>query len=302
MQVQSRGASGADGPPRRHSTLESGSVDERVTDSEDRMPFHAARMRRPARHGGLLVAGSLLLGGCATPTLVLDGGLHLPRLDGTIALSNTSLTSIDEVDLATDLNLDSADGAPWLHGEFDSGRFALSGFCFRTETSGSGTVSADFGGITAGSAVTSDLDLTLAQGRALFDVIDFEGLELGAGLALQWIDVALDVDEQTFGLSESVEVRQPVPLLAARAGCDLEPSLGVPLQFEVAAAWIRARVGDLGGGVLDAEAMLHVRHGMLGAFAGWRTLRVDLDGASAGQEFSVDVELAGFLFGASLRF
>ncbi len=238
---------------------------------------------------------------CNGPTIDFDGGLHLPHLDGTIALSNTTLTSIDEIDLATDLDLDSTDAAPWLHGEVEHGSVRLTAWGFHTEASGAGTVTADFGGITAGSAVTSDLDVTLAQGRALFDLVELFGLELGGGLAVQWIDVSLDVDEPTFGLSEEVDVRQPVPLLAARVGHDFEPLLGLPVDAALSVAWIRADVGDLGGGVLDLEALVRARFDRLGLFAGWRTLRVDIDGETDGQEFAGDVDLAGFLFGATLR-
>jgi len=260
------------------------------------------RRRRFALQSLLRVALFLPLGGCSGTTFEVDGGLHLPHLDGTIALSNTTLTSIDEIDLATDLDLDSNEAAPWLQGAADLGDLSLSLWGFQTDASGDGTVAADFGDITAGSSVTSQLDVTLVQGRALHDLIEFGDFELCAGIAVQWIDVSLDVDEQTFGLSEAIDVQQPVPLLAARAEQDLEPLLGLPVAAALSVAWIRAEVGDVGGGVLDLEALVRARFDRFGVFAGWRTVQIDLEGAADGQEFAGDVDLAGFLFGATLRF
>lgn len=250
-----------------------------------------------------LTAVAWALSGCVgSPELVLDGGLYAPRLDGALALSNTTLTSLDEVDLDTDLDLGDSDAGPFARAEIDLGGIDLTAWGFATSASGDGKVTADFGNISSGSQVTSELDLTLAQGRVLFDVLERGGFELGAGLAAQWIDTSLAVTETTFGLAESVDLAQAVPLLAARAGFDLGKLGLLPLAIELSAAGIQASFADIEGTILDLEALARLDFGTLGLFAGWRYLLIEIDGMSSGQDFAGDVTLEGFVAGLTLRF
>ena len=201
--------------------------------------------------GGLLAA--LGATGCLgnNASLTFDAGVHLPTIDGSLGLSNTTLTDLDEIDLSSELSLDDADVAPLPRAEVDFGFLDLAAWGFATEASGRGTASVDFGGITAGSQVTSDLSLTMGQLRVLGDVIDSEPFQLGVGLAAQWVDVKLDVREVVFGLEEAIDVQQAVPLLAARASFDLGALELVPLSFELSVAGIKLSYADIDGALLD---------------------------------------------------
>lgn len=245
----------------------------------------------------------VLLPGCFTgPTLLLDAGLYLPALEGDVALANTTLAGGDDIDLTSELDLDDTDATILPRAELDFGPLDLTAWGFTTQSSGSGTATADFGGISAGSDVTSDLDLTLAQARVLFDLVDVGGFELGVGAAAQWVDLDLEVEEIVFGLVESVEVQQAVPLLAARAGFDLEPLTTLPLAVELGVSGLALDVGDLRGTYLDLEALVRAHWSFFGLFAGWRRLQVEFEGESSGQEFDGDVVLEGMVIGATLRF
>lgn len=240
--------------------------------------------------------------GCGLPTLTIDGGVHSLTLDGDIGLSNSGSTGFDTIDLTSQLDLDDTEYVPIARVGVDLGRFDFQAWGFSSTTDGTGTVSADFGNITAGSAVESELDLTLAQGRALFDVIDFDFFEAGLGLAVQWIDFDLDVRETVFGLNESIHVQQPVPLLAGRVGVDLGELSPIPLAVELSAAGIWGSYGDLDGAVFDVELLARAQFGMFGVFAGWRQLQIELEGESGDQAFDGDMTTQGALLGVTLRF
>jgi len=248
---------------------------------------------------------SLLLAaaGCiGIPTVTIDGGVHALELDGEIGLSNSASTGFDTIDLSSQLDLGDTEYAPIGRVGVDLGRFDFQAWGFTTSTDGSGTVTADFGNITAGSAVESELDLTLAQGRALFDVVDLDFFEAGLGLAVQWIDFDLDVHEQVFGLDESISVQQPVPLLAGRLGVDLGELSPVPVSVELSAAGIWGSYGDLDGAVVDVELLARLQFDLLGFFVGWRQLQIDLEGESGDQAFDGDVTTSGAVLGLTLRF
>lgn len=268
-------------------------------------PFRApppAPLRR-ARHaaGALLLLGTAgCLGGNASFTV--DAGVHLPSIDGSLGLSNTTLTDLDEIDLSSQLSLDDADVAPLPRAELDFGFLDLAAWGFTTEASGRGTATADFGDITAGSDVESELALSMVQLRVLGDVIDSGPFQLGVGLAAQWVDVQLDVHEVVFGLDESIDVQQAVPLLAARATFDLGALDLVPLSFELSAAGVKLSYADIDGALLDVEALVRWRFGLFGLFAGWRHLLVQIDGEASGQAFDGDVTLSGVVAGLTLRF
>jgi hypothetical protein len=241
--------------------------------------------------------------GCfSLPTLTLDGGFHAVTMDGSIGLSNTSTTDVDTIDLSSQLDLGDTETTPYVRAGLELGPLDVTAWGFTNEASGRGVATADFGGITAGSVVESDLDLTMAQGRLLFDVVNFDLVEAGVGLAVQWVDLQLEVEEEVFGLREAIDVQQPVPLLAARVGVDLGEVTPLPLSVEVAAAGLRASYADIDGTILDLEALARLQWGLFGVFGGWRYLHIDIEGEADGQAFDGDVELTGAIAGLSLRF
>lgn len=256
--------------------------------------------RRRAR--AACVALALLGAGCSgsEPLLTVEGGAFAPSLGGRVGLASSITTDVNTIDLSSDLGLGGTEVVPYLRGEVVAGGFdfALSGF--RTSESGHGTVTADFGQITAGTNVNTDLDLGLAHGHVAWNFLETSWIDVGAGLGADYIDFSLKAQDPTFVLHESVEVRQAVPLVEARAAVRLPV---VPIDLELGVGGITGTYDQVDGTVIDAEALLRGRIvGPLHLFAGYRYVHIDIKGSSNSQSFDGNVNVSGFMVGASLRF
>jgi len=261
------------------------------------------RSRREGRR--FIVAGvalALPTAGCSSsePLLTVEGAAFAPSLSGKVGLSTTITTDVDTIGLSSDLGLGGTEVVPYLRGEAVAGGFDLAVSGFHTSQSGHGTVTADFGNITAGTNVNTDLDLWLAHGHVAWNFVETQWIDVGAGLGADYVDFKLDAEDPTFALRESVAVRQFVPLVEARTSVRLPV---VPLDLELSLGAITGTVDQIDGTVIDAEALLHARiAGPLALFAGYRYVHFDIKGTSSSQSFDGDVELSGFMVGASLRF
>ena len=254
--------------------------------------------------GIAFLAAGVLLPGCmnADPLVSVDAALFAPTFGGDIGLSNTTMTDVASVDLDSDLDLGGTDYVPYVRAEFDFGPLNAMVNGFQTTQKGDGTVTADFGGISAGSTVTTDLDLTMAHGRLVFDLLDMDVLTAGVGLAANWVDMELEARETTFGVDESLDLEQIVPLLAAHVATRIDVPMLIPLRFDLNAAGIALDYKDIDGTMLDLEALLHGELGHFGVFAGYRYVMMDVEGVSSGQEYDGDVTLSGWLIGLNVRF
>jgi hypothetical protein len=166
----------------------------------------------------LAVAAALALPACieASPNVTIEGGVYAPTLSGNIGLGATVATDVDTIDLDSSLDLGKTEYVPYLRGEFAIAGLDLSLSGFKTSQTGTGTVTADFGDITAGSTVDSKLDLALAHASLCYDVVDTKPFTFGAGIGADYFDLDMDVHNVAFGLDESVQIRQAIPLLVAR--------------------------------------------------------------------------------------
>ena len=251
-----------------------------------------------ARVAGLLAAGAL--GGCASedPLFLVDVAVFAPAVSGDVSLSALN----DRVDVDSDLDLGGADYEPLVRAEADFGPLIASASWFRMEQDGTSTLTADFGGISAGSTVASEIDIAVGQGRCVVDLLDTDVAKLGLGVAADWFDLDLESKEATLGTTERVDVEQLVPLLAAHGAVRFDLPLLMPLRLDVNAAAITAHIGDIDGTVVDIEAILRGEAGWLGFFAGYRYIYVSLDGEVSGDPFDGDIYLDGWMAGISVRF
>jgi hypothetical protein len=234
------------------------------------------------------------------PLFTVEGGAFAPSLHGDVGLSTSVTTDVNTINLASELGLGSREVVPYLRGELAVGGIdaALSGF--RTKESGHGTVTADFGDITAGSTVDTKLDLGLVHAHVAFDLFETEWLTVGAGLAADYVDLSLDAYDPVFVLNESIDVRQVVPLAFARTSVHLP---AVPVDLEVSLGAITGSYRQIDGTVVDFEAMLHGRiGGPVSLFGGYRYVHFDIKGTSNSQAYDGNVVLSGFMLGASIRF
>jgi hypothetical protein len=259
----------------------------------------------PRSHRGRgvsLWALPLIAAACSSsdPLFTVEGGAFAPSLSGKVGLATSVNTDVNTINLASELGLGSREVVPYLRAELavagvDAG---LSGF--RTSQSGHGTVTADFGNITAGSSVDTKLDLGLAQAHVAFDFVETKWLTIGAGLAADYVDLSLDAVDPVFVLTESIDVRQVIPLVYARTSVRLPV---VPVDLEVSLGAITGSYQDVDGTVIDFEAMLHGRiGGPVSLFGGYRYVHFDIKGVSNSQSFDGNVVLSGFMLGASIRF
>ena len=251
---------------------------------------------------GLAAAAALAAAACAdaSPLVTVEGGLYAPALDGHVGLSSTVTTDVDTIDLDSSLDLGSRQYVPYLRGEVNLAGFDLAVSGFRVSESGTGTVTADFGDITAGSTVNSQVDLGFAHAALCYDFLQTKIVTLGAGVGADYFDLDLDVHETAFALSESVQVRQGLPLLVAR-GVVSTPVVPLDLQLEVSG--ISGHYKDLDGTLFDVEALLHCKVvGPLSVYGGYRYVHFDFSGIADGRDFDGNVALSGFLVGASVRF
>jgi len=262
-----------------------------------------AGLRAGVVAGRAAIGVGVALCGCASsdPLLRVEAAVFTPSFDGDVGLSSSTVTDAETIDLVSALDLGDTDVVPYLRAEIDLGPFNVAASGFATSQDGTGITTADFGNISAGSTVDSEIDLTLAQGRAIVDLIDTNLVKLGLGLAVEWVDFELDSREQTLGLTESVDVAQLVPLVAAHASAGIDLPWVMPIRFDLNVAGMSLRYEDIDGTVLDVEALLRGDGGRFGWFVGYRHALIQSDGEVDGQDFDGDITVSGWLIGLNVR-
>jgi hypothetical protein len=169
--------------------------------------------------------------------------------------------------------------------------------------SGAGTLTNSFGGIAAGSAVSSQLDLTNIKSSLTFD-IPLGPITLAPGVAVDVFDFDLNTRSTTVAASEDVSVIAPVPMLYLRGEADLGV-VGLTAEFGYLDT---PRISDVKGTFWDAELLVEVRPiPLLHLFAGYRFIHMNADGvtdkgSANEQNFLTDVDVRGFVIGGGIRF
>jgi hypothetical protein len=257
----------------------------------------AARARWAA-----LAALALFGAGCSSsePLFTVEAAAFAPTLSGDVGLTTSIGSGVETIDIERDLGLGGSEVVPYLRGEVLAGGFDFEVSGFRTEQSGQGTMTADFGGITAGTDVNTRYDLGIVHGHLAWDFVETKWLDVGAGIGGDYVGLSFDAEATTFATSESVDVNQVVPLVVARAAFRLPV---VPIDLELGVGAITGSFEKIDGTVVDAEAILRGRIvGPLSIFAGYRFVHFDIKGERDSRAFDGDVVLSGFMAGASIRF
>lgn len=248
---------------------------------------------------GLLLS-LLLLGSCGSAGLKLFVGYTQVEMSGMVAL-DTSVGGVDlgtvQVDLQDDLGLDDEVGSPYARAEVDLGLIVLTGSGFIYDEQSTGTLSVDFGDITVGSTVESDIEITNFKGAITFDIIDLGPLRLSPGVAVDVFDIDMTITATApVVASEHVEITTPVPMLFLQTELDLGP-VGATLDM----GWMSLDLGDVKGTWLDIEGLAtFALFPPFEIFAGYRFISIDTDGDADGQAFEVDIELQGWILGGGI--
>lgn len=169
---------------------------------------------------------------------------------------------------------------------------------------GSGTLDVNFGGISAGEAVSSELDLALHRAYLTFDFAPTDYLELGVGVGAMVVDLKAKVTANSgAGAPEEVDELIPLPVLAGRAGGRLWK-----LDLEAVAAGVKVDIDGDEATFLDldlnAKYALFGEHGSFhGALvAGWRTTSIAVSYEDDSDNVDLDTSFSGPYLGLQLGF
>ncbi len=216
-------------------------------------------------------------------------------VDGRLALADGGGTS-SEQDVATAFGLGSERDSPVVRVAADLGTAELAASGFWLHEQGSGVLSQPFGGLAAGTAVDTDLDLGVAKLTAAF-AIELGGATIAPGLLVDVFAIDFRASESP-GNREEVDEIVAVPLPYVRAA--------VPFgrwRADAELAWLDARVFGADGEFADVEAKVAWRVAeRVELIAGHRFLMADAEGGSETDAVGIDLTLRGWFVGGGIRF
>jgi len=245
-----------------------------------------------------LLAAAFGCGSCTELHGTAQAGYAQMAIDGRVALSTAGGGASIDQDVKSAFGIGDPQGAPYVRAQLDFGTPVITVSAFTFDESGSGTLDANFGNITGGTPVTTDLRFTDAKVSFAFD-IPFGPLKIAPGLAADLIYLEMNVRSTLSSSSEELKVYAPVPLAFVRAEADLG-LLGLVGEF----GYVKnPNIGDVEGTVWDGEVMaeLHVTRA-LQLFAGYRRISVNGNGTVDDQDFAVDLRVSGWTIGGGLKF
>ncbi len=247
-----------------------------------------------------LLFSLLLLGSCGSAGLKVFAGYTQVEMSGTVAL-DTSVGGVDlgtiQVDLEDDLGLTDEVGSPYGRAEVDLGVIHLTGSAFIYDEQSTGTLSVDFGDITVGSTVETDIEIMNFKGAATFDIVDVGVLRLSPGVGVDLFDIDMSINATAPVVSsERVEIFTPVPMLFLQTELDFG-LVGATLDT----GWMSLDLGDVKGTWIDIEGLANFNvFGPFELFAGYRYISIDTEGDADGQAFEADVVLEGWILGGGI--
>lgn len=251
-------------------------------------------MARPSK--ALLLP--LVLASCATPDVAVDAGYMVMRLAGDFGLAGSGGGGSARINLGQGLDIANAD-SPYakVEAQLLGLRVSLSGFDYTD--SGDSILSTSFGDISAGSTVTTDVDLFNLKGTIAYDIINNDYLRISPGVGLDYFDIDMRmVATAPVSAFEEVDFQVPVPMPYLSAQLKYEDFV---LDTELSGASVDLQDAD--GLYWDISAKLRYQPlPPVGIFVGYRYLRIKADGDTGGQDFSGDIHLNGLFFGGRIAF
>ena len=246
----------------------------------------------------LALAALALATSCYQFEITAQAGFAELGLDGDIGyVSGTGGVSAQD-DIETALGLGDDQGTPIVRAAMDFGvpNLAVSGFLFEDE--GRGTLTQQFGGISANVPVLTDFEMASAKVSYTFE-IPVGPVSLQPGIAANFIDLSIFVRDSIGAASEDIELQAPLPMLFGRAEVDIVSM--VQLVAEV--GYVAVDVDDVDAEMLDIEALVEITAWEpLNLFVGYRSIDFEGEGDIDGDSVDIDIGLSGFLFGGGIRF
>lgn len=243
-----------------------------------------------------------LLAACAAPQLNVTPTYGQFQPDGDISYIDTSGVIPATVDNSvSDLGLDDDESIVGVRADFKWGLPHLTVSTQSTGWDGDGTLSAEFGGIPAAAAVSSELDLALHRFVLTWDLLPTDNLELGLGFGVTVADIEAQVEDVGTSTVESSDEVAPIPVLALRAGARLGR-----FDLEALVSGLSADTGDVDATFLETD--LNARMALFGApgsvngsiVLGWRQTDMRFEYSDGVNDADLDLTFDGVYFGLQI--
>ena len=226
------------------------------------------------------------------------GGYIQSEMTGTVALAPPAST-IPPVgaDVEDALGADTS-GSPYGRLELGAGIVGLTASAFQFSSSGPGTLTADFGNLSAGTPVDSDIDFLNIKSAITIDLIDVGFLRIAPGFGVDYLDLDMEVRATNIAALERLQVQVPAPLGFVQGEVKLGP-VGITADFGA----MSINTEEVDGDYFDFEGLVHVKplpHVEL--FGGYRWIQFDASGEVDGQMYDADLQLRGWFVGGGVTF
>lgn len=247
----------------------------------------------------LLLVASLTLCGCAGQTWRASAGPMFVQPRGDVSLQNAGGTLVlgdNQNNFDNNLGLGETETVPHLRLETDikKHRIRLSGFYVDAE--GNGTLAGDFGGIVAGSVVSTKLDFYSVNANYAYQLLRGKNYRIAAGGMLGFY--GLDVQARSTPGREEVETSVLLPLPFVEA----EVFTG-PLTIGANLGIMAGDFGDGNGRYWDFDGYLKLKADeRFDVTAGYRYVLLDAFGTASSRDFRADVDMQGIYLTAGVRF
>lgn len=260
-------------------------------------PRRARRTRahRMNRHS-LLPWLSCFATACSTVAVTGDVGYARLALAGDLSLASGNGAATEQ-DVDDAFGLGAVRDVPYLRVGGAVGPVAFDATGFWLRESGTGVLSETFGGIPAGTSVTSDLELGVARLSAVW------GFELGPvrvapGLAFDVFAIDFTASSSP-GNREEVDDVVAVPLPCVRTTVAWRDwTAGLDVGWFDPPHW-----SGVDGRFFDLEATARWHGGSRWhVAAGYRWLGADAEGDAGADTFGLDLSITGWFVGVGLRF
>lgn len=250
--------------------------------------------------GRALTLLTLFLAACGLPNLDVDARYGEFGIDGSLSIADSGTFNASN-DLDT-LGLGDEEGTVGVAAQIKWGSPHLYVSTQESSFSGTGVLQADlktdFGTITAGSAVDSDLDFGLTSAILTFDLVPGPWeFGLGVGVSL----ISIDATFQDLTSSERVETDEtlPVPGVAISLGVGLGP---IDVSFIASGMSISVEDGEVT--YYDADLTGRWDFGRFGGslLFGWREADYDIEYDDGTDSIALDLNYSGPYVGLRISF
>jgi hypothetical protein len=204
-----------------------------------------------------------------------------------------------DADVEDDLGVKDSSDSIYLRAEAHAAFLRLTLSAFKYDSSGDGTLTVDYGNISAGAQVSSDIEFTNLKTALTFDLINFGPVRISPGISVDIFDIDSDVRSVSpVVVSESLDWTAPVPMVHLQGELDLGY-----VAANIDAGVMDVHLNDIDGTFWDLEGMLRVNPwDHVEFFGGYRYISIDGRGRVSGQDFDTDLTFTGWFVGGGFTF